>query len=185
MSHVLARLAAAGTLTALVLGGAAAPALADDSVPAPTCDVAALTASVDAASVAARAAQKAFTDHGRGSVHQQAERHRAHETREARDAAKAARTAAREAADTKGEAGKEAREVARAAAAKARVEAREAAAAKRASDRQLKAAIKAERTRLKAAWDLSKKALQDARGALEDCAEATPAPPVTTEPVAP
>ena len=28
-------------------------------------------------------------------------------------------------------------------------------------------------------------ALEDARGALEDCAEATPAPPVTTQPVAP
>jgi hypothetical protein len=113
-------------------GGAAAPALADDSVPTPTptCDTAALAATVTTASAAARTAQKAFTDHARGSAHQQADRLRAQEARKAREAAKAAREASKVAAS------------------EARQEANEAAAVRRASDRDLRDDVEAERAML-------------------------------------
>lgn len=198
MAHTLARLAAAGTLTALVLGGAA-PALADDSTPAPapTCDATALKASVDTARTAAAAAKKAFTEHDRGTLRQQADRHRSAEAKEARDAGKEARDAARAATKAKGPQAKAARDAAKVAAAKARLEAREAHAVKKASDRQLKKTLQAEGKQLKAAWDAAKKALHAAEDALEDCVPLVPMPlpvppgagapttPDTTQPTAP
>jgi hypothetical protein len=164
-TNIIGRSCAAAVISLIGITGAVAPAHADDA--APSCDPAAISASIDQAKVDARVAQKAYTTHTKTSMKALVKQFKARETAEARAAAKEAKRLTRAAAKdaTLRDATKAARETARA-------EAKEAARVQRATFATLKRQVKAERAALKITWEAAKDALEALKQQADDCAEA-------------
>lgn len=164
--NIIGRSCAAVAISLIGITAAIAPANAEDS--APSCDPAAISASIDQATVEVHAAQKAYTTHTSTSMKALVKQLKAREVGEARAAANnASRLTSAAAKDAT------LRDEAKAARATARAEAKEAARAQRASFATLKRQVKAERVALKVTWDAAKAALVVLQQQAEDCT-ATP-----------
>lgn len=166
----IGRSCAAAVVSIIVVGGAAAPVQADET--APTCDAAAISASIDVAKTEVRVAQKAYTTHTKTAMKTLVKQLKAKEAREARSAAKKADRLTKAAVKDK-----TLRSAAKAARAKARAEAKESAKAQRASTSTLKRLVKADRTALKVTWDAAKTTLRTLRQQAAECEASQPETP--------
>ncbi|MGA8986432.1 hypothetical protein [Aeromicrobium sp.] len=163
-TNIIGRSCAAAVISVIGIASAVAPAQAED--PTPSCDLTALSASIDQAKADARVAQKAYTIYTRTSMKALVKIYKAHEIAEARATAKkASRLTAAAAKDAT------IRDAAQAARATARVEAKEAARVRRASFAELKRQVRVERAALKVTWNAAKAALASLRQQMEDCTE--------------